>query len=304
MKVYQNGKSFINLFGKLTFRTGLIYLEDYPMSFLKSVVISFSMFSAIPMPNVEWNEKNMRYMMAAFPLVGNVIALLWAALFVLGIEFQFLWQKTVPLHIFALIFTLIPVLITGGIHMDGFMDTSDALGSHASREKKLEILKDSHCGAFAVIGCVIYFLSYYVLAFELCNCFFGKESAHKFVNHFVQLLNFLPACMIFVISRFLSAFAVATFPIAKNSGLVHTFSSMSAKRFTAIWCATWLIIISAAMIFLFEKTGIAIIVPSILFFVFYYLTTKRNFGGITGDTAGWFVQLCEIFELVGFVVSN
>ena len=58
------------------------------------------------------------------------------------------------------------------------------------------------------------------------------------------------------------------------------------------------------MIFLFEKTGIAIIVPSILFFVFYYLTTKRNFGGITGDTAGWFVQLCEIFELMGFVVSN
>ena len=45
----------------------------------------------------------------------------------------------------------LPLLVTGGIHADGFCDTVDALSSHAEREKMLEILKDSHCGAFAVI---------------------------------------------------------------------------------------------------------------------------------------------------------
>ena len=57
-------------------------------------------------------------------------------------------------------FVLLPVLVTGGIHMDGFLDTTDALSSWQPREKKLEILKDSHAGAFAIImGC-----SYFVLA--------------------------------------------------------------------------------------------------------------------------------------------
>ncbi len=53
--------------------------------------------------------------------------------------------------------TLIPVFVSGGIHLDGFMDTMDALGSWGDKEKKLEILKDSHNGAFAVIGICCYF---------------------------------------------------------------------------------------------------------------------------------------------------
>lgn len=260
------------------------------------------MFSSIPMPNVEWNEKNMRYMMAAFPLVGGVIAFSYAVLFIFGIEFECFLHKTPPLHLLALCFTVIPVLITGGIHIDGFMDTCDALGSHASREKKLEILKDSHSGAFAVLGCVIYFLSYYVFAFELCGEFFGENSERRFINHFVCFMNFIPICFVFVLSRLLSAFAVAAFPIAKDSGLVHTFSTMSAKRFTAFWCGFWFVFASAFLTVFFDASGIALVASSIIVFAFYYFLAKRNFGGITGDTAGWFVQLCEIAGLLGFVI--
>ena len=50
------------------------------------------------------------------------------------------------------------LLVTGGIHLDGFMDTTDARSSYGDREKKLAILKDSHVGAFAVIGCSFYLI--------------------------------------------------------------------------------------------------------------------------------------------------
>ena len=299
------------------------------MTFLKSILLAFSMFSATPVPRVEWNEKNMCYMMAAFPLVGALITLLCIIFFIFVIQCAYFWQKPIPLPLLALVFTLIPVLVTGGIHVDGFMDTCDALASHAPREKKLEILKDSHSGAFAVLSCVLYFLSYFVLSYELCDYFFGADSNHRFVNESTtriqivmvnlfqhlsvgilkqvqndtfKILDFLPVTSIFILSRLLSAFAVATFPIAKNSGLVHTFASASAKKFTALWCGIWLILISAALVLLFDAPGIFLVIPSLAVFIWYYFMTKRNFGGITGDTAGWFVQVCEIVSLGAFVI--
>ena len=185
------------------------------MSFFKSIILSLSMFSAIPMPRIEWNQKNMRYMMCTFPFVGLVIAFLCGGWFIFG-QFLARWHKNLSPALIALGFTLIPVFVSGGIHLDGFMDTCDALGSHASREKKLEILKDSHSGAFAVLGCVIYFLCYFVLSLEVF-----KQPLH--------LINLAPFLGIFVISRILSAFAVSTFPIAKDSGLVHTVEATAAN---------------------------------------------------------------------------
>lgn len=239
--------------------------------------------------------------MCTFPFVGLVIAFLCGGWFIFG-QFLARWHKNLSPALIALGFTLLPVFVSGGIHLDGFMDTCDALGSHASREKKLEILKDSHSGAFAVLGCVIYFLCYYVLSLELCDYFFGENSSHRFINFFVRFMDFLPFGFAFILSRLLSAFAVASFPIAKNSGLVHTFSTMSARRFTAIWCGAWFVLICAAMILLFDEAALFVIVPCILVFIFYYFMAKKNFGGITGDTAGWFVQLCEISALAVFAI--
>ena len=111
------------------------------MIVLETVCVAFAMFSALPVPHVDWNERNMRYAMAAFPLVGAVIGALWCVCGLLPL----------PDMLKAAGFCLIPVAATGGIHLDGFADTSDALSSYGDREKKLAILKDPHCGAFAVI---------------------------------------------------------------------------------------------------------------------------------------------------------
>ncbi len=279
------------------------FVLQFRMTFLKSFALAFSTFSTLPTPRVEWNEKNIRYMMCAFPFVGAVISLFCDALFVFAVWLLHTDGRTISIPLCALAFTILPVFVTGGIHLDGFMDTSDALGSHAPREKKLEILKDSRAGAFAVLSCVLYFLSYFVFSYELFDSFFGAKSAHRFENCFVRFMDFFPVSLIFFQSRLLSALSVATFPIAKKSGLVHTFKSASAKRFTAFWCRGWFVAVSGCAIFLFGKSGIAVTASSLAVFLWYFVLTKRNFGGITGDTAGFFVQMSELISLATFIFA-
>ena len=108
------------------------------------------------MPRIEWNKENMKYTMCFFPLIGVVTGVLiyLAGMFLDGNIFP---KVNSGRLMFAAVMTLIPVFVSGGIHLDGFMDTMDALGSWGDKEKKLEILKDSHNGAFAVIGICCYF---------------------------------------------------------------------------------------------------------------------------------------------------
>ena len=173
------------------------------MIVLQTIAVAFAMFSAIPVPQFDWNEKNMRYAMCAFPLIGVVIGAAWC---VCG-------AMPLPGLAKAAGFALIPVWITGGIHLDGYADTCDALSSYGDREKKLEILKDPHCGAFAVIRLCSYFLAY----FALCTC-----------------VSFTPRVgvlwvLALVLERALSGLAVASFPMAKNTGLAHTFATAADK---------------------------------------------------------------------------
>ena len=99
------------------------------MTMLETIAVAFSMFSAIPMPQFLWNEKNMRYALCAFPLIGAVIGgICWGAWSLCGL-------LGLPNLLRGAILTLIPVLVTGGIHLDGYSDTCDALASHASQEK-------------------------------------------------------------------------------------------------------------------------------------------------------------------------
>ena len=96
----------------------------------ESLDVAFSMYSAIPMPQVMWNEQNMKYMLGFFPLIGLVQAALL-------IGWVYLAQAlSVGTVLFAAVAALIPLFVTGGIHLDGFCDTVDALASHQTREKK------------------------------------------------------------------------------------------------------------------------------------------------------------------------
>ena len=102
------------------------------MRIISSIIIAFAMYSKVPMPRVEWKKENMRYVMCAFPLVGALLG-------GLTVGFRYLSDGIGLGHgIRTAVFVILPIVVTGGIHLDGFMDTSDALGSWQEKEKRLE----------------------------------------------------------------------------------------------------------------------------------------------------------------------
>ena len=238
------------------------------MIFLQTIAVAFAMFSAIPVPQFEWNQKNMRYALCAFPLIGVVIGGLWCLCGALPL----------PAPAKAAGFCLLPVWVTGGIHLDGYADTCDALSSYGDREKKLEILKDPHCGAFAVIRLCSYFAAY----MALCAC---VEFSPR-----VGLIWTLAL----VLERALSGYAVAAFPIAKNTGLAHTFATAADK--TAVR-RVLVALVAGLCVALLTLGGWALVLAVFLVFWRYHAVSTKQFGGITGDLAGWFLQKAELWML-------
>lgn len=249
------------------------------MRIIKSMIIAFSMYSKIPMPKLMWKEEDMKYSLFFFPFIGLVIGFIlygwWRLCEVLNIG-TFLW---------AGIAVFIPILVTGGIHMDGFLDTTDARSSYQSREKKLEILKDPHCGAFAVIGGIIYFLLYFAVVTEI-----KTEIA-------VIMMG-----VTFVLTRILSALALVWFNAAKKEGLLYTFSSAAHK--TAMRVSLSLLHMGCVifMYFSWGIKGLILSVIALLVYAYYKRMSHKEFGGITGDLAGYFLQLCELLMVMGIVV--
>ena len=178
-----------------------------------------------------------------------------------------------------------PVLVTGGIHLDGFADTCDALSSYGDAEKKLEILKDPHCGAFAVIRLCTYFILY----FALC-------ASVKFTVRFGVIW-----ILALTLERAFSGLAVASFPMAKNTGLAHTFAEAADRITVRRVLIIYTVVLGAAMLVL---GGWAAVLAALLVFWRYYAVSKKQFGGITGDLAGWFLQRAELAMLAALAVCQ
>ncbi len=115
---------------------GVLQRGRKAVTVLQTIAVAFAMFSALPVPQFEWNEKKYAVRHVCLPLIGLVCGGLWCLCGVLPL----------PELARAAAFCLVPVAVTGGIHLDGYADTSDALSSYGDREKKLEILKTPTVG--------------------------------------------------------------------------------------------------------------------------------------------------------------
>lgn len=239
------------------------------MHILKSLVIAFSIYSAIPVWQFPWEEKDMKYMLCFFPWVGAVA----------GICF-YLWnvlcqRLAVGNLCRTMVGAAIPLVVTGGFHVDGFMDTMDAFRSYGTKEKKLEILKDSHIGAFAVIMLAVYGLLYLGAYSEVGS---------------VRLLRVLSGG--FFLSRCLSGISVVSFPPAKKEGMLYHFADSSRK--STVKGSLYLQGVCCIGFMLWQSPGAAAVAGAALVcFFYYYWRSKKEFGGITGDTAGFFILVCE-----------
>ena len=251
------------------------------MTFIHSLFAAFSMFSALPVPQVPWEKENIRYMLVCLPFVGVVIGLV-----------EYLWLLVCRWLSFdnALIaagFTLIPVLLTGGIHLDGFMDTVDALKSHAAPEKKRAILKDPHAGAFAVIGFGAYLLAYFGFCTELDMAW-----------HTILLLP-----LIHVMSRSLSAVSGALLPVRLGEGTLRFFRQAADKR-AGVLAVCWAILTAVAMVLARPLVGGVMALGALLTLLLVRRMAMKQFEGMSGDIAGFQLQVAELVMLALFVLMG
>lgn len=249
------------------------------VSVLRSVFAAFAMFSVLPVPRVDWNRGNMRWMLCAFPLVGAVIGgICWAWAVLCA------WLE-LPTVLRGAGLTLIPVLVTGGVHLDGYADTWDALASCAPPEKKQEILKDPQIGAFAAI--------------HLCGWFLADFALWTALSRYEAV----PVLLLFCLSRSLSGLAVAAFPLAKDTGLAHTFAQAADKR-AARRFLTGLSALLTVGLCLWGWQGAVMAAAALGAFGYYRRMARTQFGGLSGDLAGWFLQTAELWMLGALVFSQ
>ncbi|MBR4545430.1 MAG: adenosylcobinamide-GDP ribazoletransferase [Oscillibacter sp.] len=245
------------------------------MKIFRTIAAAFSMFSAIPVPRASWDGTPPRYMLCAFPLVGVVTGLCWLAW---GHVCDWL---SLPAMLRGAGCALLPVALTGGVHLDGYADTTDALCSHAPPERKREILKDPRCGAFAVIWLCAYFLA----TFALC----------------ASLEAYAVMAPAFVLSRALSGAALTLLPLSDGSGLARAFVETSDLRRVRVILAAECLAAAAA---LWICGGFAGVVAAAAVLVRYVHVVKRDFGGASGDLAGWFLQKAEFWTLAALVLAQ
>lgn len=222
----------------------------------------------------------MKYAICFFPIVGILCG---ACIFVWNMLCKAVGMSD---FIFAAVAVCIPILITGGIHLDGYMDTIDALSSHRSSERKLEILKDPNCGAFAVIYCVVYILINLSLFYEL-----------------YRLDCIAAICPIFVLSRGLSALCAVNMQNARGTGMLCAYTKNTERKTANIAMISVLAVATVMLAVISPLSGGSAVCFSIITVLVYIKTAKKQFGGVTGDTAGFFLQICELSAMAGALIG-
>ena len=257
---------------------------------LDSLIIALSMYSAIPMPRVDWREDNMRWALGCLPVVGVLSGGL-----VFGWTQLALWASATPLLAAALA-VFLPILLSGGLHMDGFLDATDAIFSRRDREKKLQIMKDPNCGPFAVLCCSALLLLELAAWYQL----------------FAAAPALLPAaCTVYLLSRSLVVVAGSRFPYTPSSTLGVLFASRAAKGVSVLGgievMLSLVILLGAGWLGGNIIGLIAACVAALcagLLFIWYRHMVEKQFGGITGDLLGFFVELSQGVMLLVLALSS
>ena len=248
---------------------------------LKSFITAFQMYSKIPMPNIEWKPENRKYSLGFFPFIGVIIGLVL-------ILWRMICDKLcIGQSLFSAAAVCIPVMISGGIHLDGFCDVTDAVHSYGDKKKKLEIMSDPHIGSFAMIYSVLYFL----LQFGL---FTQADTLSKTVIISLE----------FVLSRVLSSFSVIFLKPAKEKSSLSFFTRPLEKRITVIMEIIYVVLCFTVFFYLSPLTAAAAAAALSAAFILFRKMSNDSFGGITGDLCGWFLQVTELLFLAVVIVSS
>lgn len=240
---------------------------------LHAYLMCQSMFCAFPAPQV-WDEKARDSMLLFFPAVGLLIGAVWAAL-----AWLCAWLR-LPALVTGMLLCAYPYLATGFIHLDGFMDVTDALRSWRDLERRREILKDSHVGSFAVIGVVLLLLAQFAL--------FASAPAEASP----WLLLLIPA-----VSRCCAALAVLG--LRPMPGSQYAGHQGPRRR---LWIPACLLAALLALGFVLCGQGGFALLACLLGFGLALRRGYRSLEGMNGDISGYALTIGELCAVAGYAL--
>ena len=239
------------------------------MKMIRAFFMCLGMFTSIPCPYRPWAEDARDWMLVMLPPVGLLIGLVWLGLGALG-------RALLPGLCGALL-TALPWLLTGFIHLDGYMDTCDAMLSWRPLEKRLEILKDSHTGAYAVVGLALLAL-------------FSYDAARGVGD--LRPLLFIP-----VVSRCGSAWSVLALKPISHSQYAR-MASQRPQRLAVL--AFWFISVTVCALWL-GRAALALLVETAAYAA-AMAWVYRTLEGVSGDVAGFALTVSECAALMALTV--
>ena len=211
-----------------------------------------------------------------FPLVGLVLGICYALAAWLLV--YFVGMRTLT----AVLLLILPLLLTGGLHADGFMDTADGVFSGRERECKLEIMKDSRVGSFGVVSFVLLMFLQFALLLDM----------HPFL--LVPALFIMP-----IIGRMAMVLAIACFPYARADGMGKTFADMADRK--TIVTASVMTVVFVLPCGLLASVALML---GILFALLFCRAMTTTLGGVTGDVYGAVTVLTETLVLAIFSLAS
>lgn len=251
---------------------------------LQGFILAFSRYSIFPMPEIRENKKE-KIAAAFLPFVGLAIAAF------IGICLYFL-----PVFHFSRLFIsitalLLPLLLTGGLHLDGFIHTCAALSSHGKKEKKLEIQKNAPMDFASFISAVIYLFFSFAVWYDLYP-FFTRNNATDMTIICLIMLTY-------VMSRCFCGLGMLTFPDTEDTP-PETPARLKSYKLLLLMV---LFICCLLEFFLEAKISGILLAAGAMFFFYYRLMALKHFGGINEQLSGWFLQSCELLLLVILLIG-
>lgn len=265
---------------------------------MRRFIIAATFLTRLPFPApTDVTQEEFTASQRYYPLVGLLLGIILSLSALLLLNFY-------PPLVVAAILIIEELLLTGGIHMDGFMDSMDALWSARTPERMLEIMKDSRVGSFGALSASALLLIKFTL---LAGLFQQSGPILSFslsvpalisqpLTHFAPLLALL---IMPILSRWVFMFGIFFYPYARKTGLGQGFheSSLQKPWFFSIEGLLCL----ALAVYLLGWAGLVGFLFSILFIFFFTKKVAHLLGGLTGDLYGASIELSEILFLIGVV---
>lgn len=233
--------------------------------YFRAYLMCRSMFCAIPSPQI-WDEENRDKLLLFLPLVGLELGIYWALI---------AWicrLLALPSLVTGIFLCACPYLLTGFLHLDGYMDVVDAVRSCRDLERKREILKDSHVGSFAVIGLALLLLAQFALFASAPN------------DAELRVLILIP-----IVSRCCSALAVTLLKPMRTS----QYAGRRKSRAQVVVLSAALCGALALGFLLFGKYGFSVLACAVGY-AKALLRAYKSLNGMNGDISGYALTIGEL----------